>query len=63
MRYGSPGGRYEMREIIKALLHQSRARCQWDHLPHDLPPRGAVYYYFARWRDDGTDQVIHGLPH
>jgi hypothetical protein len=20
-----------------------------------------VYYYFARWRDDGTGQAIHGL--
>jgi hypothetical protein len=48
----------------------SRARCasstgrsckpvgsEWD----DLPPRSAVYYYFARWRDDGTDQAIHDL--
>ncbi|MBE3015516.1 hypothetical protein IL992_41090 [Microbispora sp. NEAU-D428] len=29
---------------------------------HDLPPRSAVYYYFAEWRDDGTDQTIHDLP-
>ena len=28
---------------------------------HDLPPRSATYYYFARWRDDGTDQAIHDL--
>src|SRR5207302_4202153 len=26
-----------------------------------LPPRSAAYYYFARWRDDGTDQAIHDL--
>ncbi|PJJ06571.1 IS4 family transposase [Streptomyces sp. 2333.5] len=54
-------GRYEMREIVNALLYQSRTGCQWDYLPHDLPPRGAVYYYFAKWRDDGTDQTIHDL--
>ncbi|GGX67464.1 hypothetical protein GCM10010324_10980 [Streptomyces hiroshimensis] len=54
-------GRYGMREIVNALLYQSRTGCQWDYLPHDLPPRGAVYYYFAKWRDDGTDQVIHDL--
>jgi transposase len=29
--------------------------------PHDLPPRSAAYYYFAKWRDDGTDQAIHDL--
>jgi transposase len=44
-----------MREVINAILYQSRTGCQWEDLPHDLPPRSAVYYYFARWRDDGTD--------
>jgi len=52
-------GRYEMREIVNALLYQSRTGCQWDYLPHDLPPAGAVKYYFYTWRNDGTDQVIH----
>jgi transposase len=50
-----------MREIVNTILYQSRTGCQWDFLPHDLPPRGAVYYYFAKWRDDGTDQAIHEL--
>ncbi|NUK71058.1 IS5 family transposase [Streptomyces lunaelactis] len=59
---GHEGG-YAMREIVNALLYQSRTGCQWDYLPHDLPPRGAVYYYFAKWRDDGTDQTIHDLLH
>jgi transposase len=54
-------GRYEMRELVNALLYQSRTGCQWDSLPHDLPPAGAVKYYFYTWRDDGTDQVIHDL--
>lgn len=54
-------GAYEMREIVNALLYQSRTGCQWDYLPHDLPPPGAVKYYFYIWRDDGTDQTIHDL--
>lgn len=54
-------GRYEMREIVNAILYQSRTGCQWDYLPHDLPPRSATYYYFAKWREDGTDQTIHDL--
>ncbi len=54
-------GRYEMREIVNAILYQARTGCQWRYLPHDLPPYGAVYYYFAKWRDDGTDQTIHDL--
>lgn len=50
-------GNYEMREIVNALLYQSRTGCPWDHLPHGLPPPGAVNYYFSTWRDDGTDEV------
>jgi transposase len=57
---GHQGG-YELREIVNAILYQSRTGCQREYLPHDLPPRSAVYHYFARWRDDGTDQAVHDL--
>jgi transposase len=57
---GHQGG-YDLREIVNAILYQSRTGCQWEYLPHDLPPRSAAYYYFAKWRDDGTDQAIHDL--
>lgn len=55
------GGRpreVEMREIINAVLYINRSGCQWDMLPHDLPPKSTVYEYFAAWRDDGTWQRI-----
>lgn len=54
-------GRYSMREIVNSILYQSRTGCQWALLPNDLPPKSATYYYFAAWRDDGTDQQIHEL--
>jgi transposase len=54
-------GRYQLREIVNAIFYQNRTGCQWAYLPHDLPPKSATYYYFALWRDDGTDQTIHDL--
>ena len=36
-------------------------RGQWEFLPHDMPPPGAVKYCFYLWRDEGTDQDIHDL--
>lgn len=54
-------GRYEMREIVNAIFYQSRTGCQWEYLPHDLPPSGAVKYYFYKWRDDGTTETIHEI--
>ncbi|MFI0425022.1 IS5 family transposase, partial [Spongiactinospora sp. 9N601] len=53
--------RYAMREIVNAIRYRDRTGCQWRRLPHDLPPRGAVYYYFALWRDDGTTETLHDL--
>jgi transposase len=50
-----------MREIVNAILYQNRSGCQWDLLPHDLPPADAVKYYFYTWRDNGTDQTIQDL--
>lgn len=56
-----PGGRprcVDMREVVNALLYLNRSGCQWDMLPHDLPPKSTVYEYFAAWRDDGTWQYM-----
>ena len=56
-----PGGRprsVDMREVINALLYINRSGCQWDMLPHDLPPKSTVYEYFAAWRDRGTWQYM-----
>jgi putative transposase len=58
----SPGvGRprvHDVREILNAIFYLNRSGCQWDMLPHDLPPKSTVYDAFAQWRDDGTWQKI-----
>ncbi len=57
-----PGGRparYSKREIVGAILYMERAGCAWRTLPKDFPPWQTVYRYFAKWRDDGTVNVIH----
>jgi transposase len=57
---GRLGGQ-DLREIVNAILYQGRTGCQWAYLPHDLPQKPVTYYYFALWRDDGTDAAIHDL--
>ena len=54
-------GRYEMREIVNALRCQNRTGCRWDLLAHDLPPTGAVRYYFDVCKRDGLDRRINEL--
>jgi putative transposase len=49
---------HNMREILNAIFYITRAGCQWDMLPHDLPAKSTVYDYFAQWKADGTWQKI-----
>jgi putative transposase len=57
-KYGGRPREVEMREIVNAMFYINRSGCQWDMLPHDLPPKSTVYVYFAQWRDDGTWQTL-----
>jgi transposase len=44
----------DLREVMNALLYLKQTGCPWRYLPHDLPPRSTVHYYFAKWTADGT---------
>jgi transposase len=43
-----------MREVLNGIFYVLKTGCQWDMLPHDLPPKGTVYHYFNEWSKDGT---------
>jgi putative transposase len=56
------GGRprsVDMREVLNAIFYVLKSGCQWNMLPHDLPPKGTVYHYYNTWRKDGTWQRIN----
>lgn len=42
--------RYELREIINAILYVIKTGCQWRMLPQDFAPWQLVYYYFNTWK-------------
>jgi putative transposase len=60
-----PGGRparYTRREIVNAILYQTRNGCVWRALPHDLPPYRICFHYFRAWQRDGTwDRIRDAL--
>ena len=58
------GGRpreVDMRSLLDAIFYMVRAGCAWRMLPKEYPPWQTVYYYFARFKKDGTWQQIHDL--
>ena len=49
----------DLREVVNAVLYVLHEGCRWRSLPHDFPAWGTVYWYFAKWTDDGTLVCIH----
>lgn len=58
----SHGGRprtIDLRPILNGICYRNRSGCQWRMLPKEYGPWETVYYYFAKWRDDGTWRRIN----
>lgn len=49
----------DFREILNGIFYVQRTGCQWEMLPHDLPPYSTVYHYFRKWQRKGIWQEIH----
>jgi putative transposase len=58
----NPMGRprkWELWQIINAILYVVRTGCQWRMMPKDLPPWQTVYGYFRRWKKQGLWERIN----
>lgn len=56
------GGRPEKhprREIVNAIFYVVRTGCAWRLLPREFPPWQTVFWYFKRWRADGSLDRVH----
>jgi putative transposase len=51
--------KHPLRDILNAIFYLLKTGCQWRMLPCDFPKWQLVYYYFSRWREDGTFEEIH----
>jgi len=56
--YGRPRT-HDLREILNAIFYLLKSGCQWRLLPHDFPRWPTVYWYFRKWRIDGTWEHIN----
>jgi len=45
--------------VLQAILYVLMGGCAWRLLPKTYPPYSTVYYYFRKWRDDGSWKRIH----
>jgi len=47
------------REILDAVFYVLKSGCPWRLLPRDFPPWETVYWWFGRWRTDGTFEHLN----
>lgn len=46
------------REILNAIMYLVKTGCQWRMLPHDFAKWQTVYFYYRRWKRNGTLEQI-----
>ncbi len=51
--------KWELWQIMNAILYVTRTGCQWRMLPKDLPPWQTVYGYFWRWTRSGLWATVN----
>lgn len=51
--------KYDLQEIVNAILYIVKTGCQWRMLPADFPSWTIVYYYFNTWKVKGLWKQIH----
>ena len=62
MREDAPQREHAMRDVFNAVRYVVKTGCQWDFLPHDLPPWTAVYQQARRWITAGVfADITHDL--
>jgi transposase len=49
----------DLHEILNAVFYLLKSGCQWRLLPQDFPRWPTVYWYFRKWRMDGTFERIN----
>src|SRR5215204_4466045 len=47
------------REVLDAIFYVLKSGCPWRLLPKDFPPWETVYWWFGRWRVDGTFERLN----
>jgi putative transposase len=50
---------HSLRHVLDAVFYILRSGCAWRLLPREFPPWRVVYYWFRKWRIDGTFERLN----
>src|SRR5215210_5270325 len=52
---------YGLRRVLDAVFYVLRSGCAWRLLPCEFPPWRTVYYWFRKWRIEGTFERLNAV--
>ena len=52
---------YSLRRVLDAVFYILRSGCAWRLLPGEFPPWRSVYYWFRKWRIEGTFERLNAV--
>jgi putative transposase len=50
---------HSLRHVLDAVFYVLKSGCAWRLLPHEFPPWRVVYYWFRKWRIDGSFERLN----
>ena len=50
---------HDTRQVLNAIFYLLKSGCPWRLLPKDFPPWEIVYWWFGRWRTEGTFERLN----
>ena len=53
--------KYSLREIFNGIFYMVKTGCQWRMIPKCFPKWELIYYYFTKWKNNGTIEMIHDV--
>jgi putative transposase len=53
--------KHTLREIFNGIFYMLKTGCQWRMIPDCFPKWELIYYYFSKWKNNGTFELIHEL--
>jgi transposase len=51
--------KHSLREIFDGIIYMLKTGCQWRMIPDSFPKWELIYYYFTKWKNNGTIEMIH----
>lgn len=53
--------KHSLREIFNGIFYLLKTGCQWRMIPNCYPKWELIYYYFTKWKNNGTIEMIHEI--